>query len=532
MFKKLNKNLISILFILFILYIVNRNSTHILYDDVLLELCYSGYFSGGIPVSDHLFQHFFLTQIFSCLYTYFNFCNWYFYLHLIFLGLSFFTILHVLKNNKNKYYMLILVVILFFIEYIYFTYTRISFYVAFSGFLFLLKHNRLDRYKLIYSTSMVFLGAMIRPEGAILALIVFILLYLCSENLKNKFYEFSVKKQFILIISIPLIVLVTHKISNIENSKRFPLRYISESTHYDYSSFNNKMMDSNDVKRLKNFYIDERFTSKEVVNYVKYKVQKHNLKTRFNFSIAILNHVFHQGMYQFLFFILILQILLINGYVNKIKFLAVILFLFSALIFGNTFYDIPFYKHRVMEPILFSLIIAFYVKDSTYNFKFDIVIEFMILLTFIYVLKRVIWKDEYVEQNEAVNTKINKVFDSIPENEFVFDAVLFTYLGYFPGHFRVEESKHYENHRILPLSWAQASYSSKALYSKIGVNRMDEILVKPNTTLLLDSTQLSLWKNYGQKYLNKNLVPYDTIYVDSNQSCFYIARYKTGLKID
>ena len=117
MFKSLNRNFISVLFVLFVIYLTIFIRNRVLNDDVGLELCYSGYFSGGLPVSDHLFQHFFLTKIISYLYTYFNYLNWYFYLHLLFLGLSFFTILNVLKNSQNKYYILVLVVILFFLEY-------------------------------------------------------------------------------------------------------------------------------------------------------------------------------------------------------------------------------------------------------------------------------------------------------------------------------------------------------------------------------------------------------------------------------
>jgi len=59
LFQKLNGNLTLLLFILFSLLIVILRNTEVLNDDVVLELCYSGYFSGGVPVSDHLFQHFF-----------------------------------------------------------------------------------------------------------------------------------------------------------------------------------------------------------------------------------------------------------------------------------------------------------------------------------------------------------------------------------------------------------------------------------------------------------------------------------------
>ena len=49
---------IALLFLIFTFSIIYRNYTHLLFDDVILQLCYSGYYSCGIPVSDHMFQHF------------------------------------------------------------------------------------------------------------------------------------------------------------------------------------------------------------------------------------------------------------------------------------------------------------------------------------------------------------------------------------------------------------------------------------------------------------------------------------------
>lgn len=523
-----NVSLISILFIVCVVYIINRNSTNVLNDDFVLELCYSGYFTGGIPVSDHLFQHFFVTQIFSYLYTNLNFLNWYFYLHLFFLVLSFFTILNILKNNVNKYYILILVVILFFIEYIYFTFTRISFFLTFSGFLFYLKYERLDRFKLIYSSLMILLGSIIRPESGILALIVFILLFLSSETFKNKISDKYFRNQLIFVLILPFFILVTHKISNIENSKRFPLAgiNITESKLYKSSSFKDQMMDSYDFQRLKNFYFDERFISKDVVNYAKSKATKNHFKTQIYYSTDSLIYIFfHQRIYLFLFFILFLQILLIKGYINKLKFSSIIVCLILLLLFFNVFFELPIFKDRVMEPLFFSLIISYYIKDSTFESKFNKFIGLLILLIFSYVLIIPILKDEYVKQDESIKTELNKVYYRLPKGEMIFDPIFFSLKSVFPGNCKVGETENFKKHQLLPMGWAQRSYSRKILYSKMGVEKMDDLLVKSNTTLIIDSSQLILWNNYGEKYLNRNLVPYDTVRINSGESCYYLARY-------
>lgn len=531
-FKKNNVNfsLISILFIVCIVYIINRNSTSILNDDLVLELCYSGYFSGGTPVSDHLFQHFFLTQFFSYLYTHLSFLNWYFYLHLFFLALSFFTILNILKNNVNKYYILILVVILFFIEYIYFTYTRISFFVTFSGFLFYLKYERLDRNKLIYSSLLILIGSIIRPESAILALMVFVLLFLCSETFKIKISDNYVRKQLIFALTLPLIIVVTHRISNLENSKIFPIAYIAESKHYLSSSFKDEILDSYDFKRLKSFYFDERFISKDVVNYVKSRAPKKNLKTRIYYSVDRLIYIFmNQRIYLFLFAILFLQILLIKGYVNKFKFSSIIVFFIFLLLFLNILLELPIFKDRVMEPLFFSLIISYYIKDSTFESRLNKFIGLLILLIFSYVLIIPILKDEYVKQDESIKTDLNKVYNRLPEGEMIFDPIFFSLKSLFPGNCKVGETDNFKKHQLLPLGWAQRSYSRKVLYSKKGVQKMDGLLVKSNTTLIIDSSQLFLWNNYGEKYLNRNLVPYDSVCINGGKSCYYLARFRSVL---
>ncbi len=526
-------NLVSILFLFCVVYIINRNSTNVLNDDLVLELCYSGYFSGGIPVSDHLYQHFFLTQIFSYLYTHLYFINWYFYLHLLFLVLSFFTILNILKNNVNKYYILILVLFLFFIEYIYFTYTRISFFVSFSGFLFYLKYERLDRYKFIFSSLMILIGSIIRPESGILALIVFILLFLCSDKFKNKISEKYFRNQLIFVLILPFVIFVTHKFSNIENSRRFPLAVINitESKLYKPSSFKDQMLDSYDIQRLKNFYFDERFVSKYVVNYAKSRVVKKHYKTQFFYSTDSLIYIFlNQRIYLFLFVILFLQILLIKGYVNKLKFSSIIVCLILLLLFFNVFFELPIFKDRVMEPLFFSLIISYYIKDTIFESKFNKFIGLLILLLFSYVLIVPVLKDEYVMQDESIKTELNKVYNRLPKGEMIFDPIFFSLKSVFPGNCKVGETENFKEHQLLPIGWAQRSYSRRVLYSKMGVEKMDDLLIKSNTTLIVDSSQLILWNNYGEKYLNRNLVPYDSVCINDNQNCYFLSRYKRSLK--
>ena len=526
-------NLVSILFLFCVVYIINRNSTYVLNDDLVLELCYSGYFSGGKPVSDHLFQHFFLTQIFSYLYTHLYFINWYFYLHLFFLVLSFFTMLNILKNNVNKYYILILVIILFFIEYIYFTFTRISFFVTFSGFLFYLKYGRLDRYKFIFSSLMILIGSIIRPESGILALILFILLFLGSEAIKNKISDKYFRNQLIFVFMLPFLILVTHKISNIENSRKFPLSVINitESKLYKSSSFKDQKMDSYDFQRLKNFYFDARFISKDLVNYAKSRAETKHFKTQIYYSTDSLIYIFlNQRIYLFLFVILFLQTLLIKSYVNKLKFSSIIACLILLLLFLNLFFDLPIFKDRVMEPLFLSLIISFYVKDSTFESKFNKFIALLILLLFSYVLIVPVLKDEYVKQDESIKTELNKVYNRLPKGEMIFDPIFFSLKSVFPGNCKVGETENFKKHQLLPMRWAQRSYSRKILYSKMGVEKMDDLLVKSNTTLIIDSSQLILWNNYGEKYLHRNLVPYDSVCINDNQNCYFLARYKRSLK--
>ena len=533
LFQKLNGNLTLLLFILFSLLIVILRNTEVLNDDVVLELCYSGYFSGGVPVSDHLFQHFFLTKVISFLYTYFNYLNWYFYLHLFFLGLSFFTILNVLKDSKNKYYILILVFILFFLEYIYFTFTRISFYVTFSGFLFFLKYDKLDRYQLIYSFLMVFLGSIIRPESGFLALILFSLLFINDQNFKKKIADKSILKQLILVTVIPLMILVTHHISNIENSKRFLVSNLNltESNLYRFSSFDNEIFDIFDYARLKNFYFDERFTSEEVVNHVKEKYQKINFKARLKISIDNVTVFLSNKIYKLIFIVLMLQILLVNGRYNKIKLFSISIFFILFFIGLNLFMDLPLIKDRVFQPLFFSLIISFFVKDLAYESRMNKFIGLLILIIFSYVFISSIWKDGYIEQSASLKKELDKVYDRIPSDEMIFDPSLFSLETGLPGNSKVGESENFKTHQILPMGWAQRSYSSKVLYSKMGVQRMDDLLVLPNVSVILYTEDLNLWNNYGEKYLSRNLVLYDSICINNRQSCYYLARYISNFKI-
>jgi len=531
MFKKLNKNLISALFILFVIYVTIYINNRVLNDDFVLELCYSGYFSGGLPVSDHLFQHFFLTQTFSYLYTYFNYLNWYFYLHLFFLALSFLTILNVLKNSKNKYYIFILVVILFFIEYIYFTYTRISFYVTFSGFLFFLKQDKLDKYKLISSFLMVFLGSIIRPESGFLALILFSLLFISDDNFKKKIVDKSILKQLMIVTVIPLMILVTHHISNLENSKRFLVSNLSitESNLYRSSSFDNEIFDFFDYARLKQFYFDERFTSEEVVNHVKDKYEKISYTDRLKISIDSLIVFLTNKIYIFIFIAIMLQVFSVNGYFNKIKLFSILVFLILFLIGLNVFLDLALFKDRVFQPLLFSLIISFFVKDFAYESRINIYIVLMILIMFFFVLISSIRRDGYIEQAESLKKELDKVYNRLPNDEIIFDPTLFSVKTVLPGYSRVGESENFKSHQLLPLGWAQRSYSSKFLYSKMGVKRMDDLLVLPNVTVLLETGYLFLWNNYGEKYLNRSLVPYDSVCINDGQSCYYLAKYRPFL---
>ena len=424
---------------------------------------------------------------------------------------------------------LILIVILFFIEYIYFTYTRISFFVTFSGFLFYLKYERLDRNKLIYSSLLILIGSIIRPESAILALIVFVLLFLCSETFKIKISDNYVRKQLIFALTLPLIIIVTHRISNIENSKSFPVAHlnITENKLYKVPSFTNKMIDSYDFQRLKFFYFDERFISKDVVKYAKSKVSKNNLKTRIYYSVDRFIYIFmNQRIYLFLFAILFLQILLIKGYFNKFKFSSIIVFFIFLLLFLNILLELPIFKDRVMEPLFFSLIISYYIKDSTFESRLNKFIGLIILLIFSYVLIIPILKDEYVKQDESIKTELNKVYNRLPEGEMIFDPIFFSLQSLFPGNCKVGETDNFKKHQLLPLGWAQRSYSRKVLYSKMGVKKMDGLLVKSNTTLIIDSSQLFLWNNYGEKYLNRNLVPYDSVCINGGKSCYYLARFR------
>ena len=531
MLKSLNRNLISILYVLFVIYVTIYINNRLLNDDVGLELCYSGYFSGGSPVSDHLFQHFFLTKIISNLYTYLNYFNWYFYLHLFFLGLSFFTILDILKNSKNKYYILILVFILFFLEYIYFTYTRISFYVTFSGFLFLLKYDKLNKYQLIFSFLMVFLGSIIRPESGFLALILFSLLFISDENFKKKIADVFFLKKLIFVSVIPLMIIVTHYISNKENSKRFLVSNlnITESNLYRSSSFDNEIFDIFDYARLKQFYFDERFTSEEVVNHVKDKYQKINFKARLKISVDSITAFFSNKIYIFIFIVLMLQVILVNGYFNKIKLFSIVIFLILFLICLNIFFDLPLFKDRVFQPLFYSLIISSFVKDLTFESRLNKIVVFLILIMFSYVLISSIKRDGYIEQSESLKKELDKVYDRLPSNEMIFDPTLFSIKTVLPGYAKVGDTKNFKNHQLLPLGWGQRSYSTKVLYSKMGVKRMDDLLVLPNVTVILDTAYLFLWNNYGEKYLNRSLVPYDSICINDGQSCYYLARYKRSL---
>lgn len=525
-FEKNKRNLISLFFILFVLFVINRNSTQIQIDDLVLELCYSGYFSGGTPVSDHLFQHFFLTRIFSYLYTYFSYLNWYFYLHLLFLVLSFLTMLNVLKNNGNKFYILILIVILFFLEYIYFTYTRVSFYVTFSGFLFFLKYDSFDRFKLICASLLILLGTIIRPESGILAMILFILIFISDESFKNKIRNKNFRKYLWLILGIPLIILASHNISNIENSKRFPLSNIKgiESMIYNSQNFDKGIIDIYDFQRIERFYFDERFTSEKIVDYVKSKAPKQNFKAKFDFSIAMLKDVFHQRIYNYLFLILLLHLLLIRGLLNKVKFFSIILFLFLFFIGLHMFLDLPLFKDRVIQPLIFGLIISLYVNDLVSYSNINKLIGGFILLIFSYVLIFSIRRDEFVTQDKTIKKELNKVYTRFPKGEIIFDPILFSFKTTFSSSLMIKENNNFKNNLFIPLGWAQRSYSTKKLFTKMNVEKMDDLLVKPNTTIFLDSSSFFLWVNYGEKYLNRNLVSYDSVRI-YDKEIYYFARY-------
>lgn len=533
MIKWLNRHFISILFILFVICIGTFVNNRILNDDVGLELCYSGYFSGGTPVSDHLFQHFFLTYFLSFLYTYLNTFNWYFYIHLFFLALSFFTILNVLKNSKNKYYILILVVILFFIEYIYFTFTRISFYVTFSGFLFFLKKDKLDRHQFICSFLMVFLGSIIRPESGFLALILFSLLFLSDNNFKNKILDKSFFKKIIVVSLLPVVILVTHHISNLENSKRFLVSNlnVTESKLYKGSSFDNEIFDVYDFTRLKQFYFDERFTSKKVFDYVKSKKTNLDFKNKIYYSVDRLAYIFlYQRMYLFLFLIMFLQIFLKNGIIEKIKFILVITFFVSFLIFVDSFLDLKVYKDRVMEPLFLSIIISSLYYDYIFELKIKKYILLFILLIFTYLSLNLVINDRYISQDKSVEIEVSKVYEHIPKNEMIFDPLFFSLKILYPGNVQIGQTQNFKNYRLLPIGWTQRSYSSKVLYHKMGVKKMDDLLVKSNTTLIVDPSHLILWNNYGTKYLDRNLVPYDTVYINNSQICYYLSKYRSTEK--
>jgi len=424
------------------------------------------------------------------------------------------------------------VVILFFIEYIYFTYTRISFYVTFSGFLFFLKHDKLDKYKLISSFLMVFLGSIIRPESGFLALILFSLLFISDDNFKKKIVDKSILKQLMIVTVIPLMILVTHHISNIDNSKRFLVSNlnITESNLYKSSSFKNEIFDVYDFQRLKNFYFDERLNSEDLVKYVKNKAPKISIKTQVYKSTDSLLYIFlHQRLYIYIFIILLLQTFLIDGNFNKVKFLSIIGFFILFFIFLNAFLELRVYKDRVMEPLFFSLIISYYIKDSTFNSKINILIGMFILALFSYMLFFRAIKDKFVKQDVSIKAELNKIYNRLPKGDYIFDPSFFSLKTLLPGNSKGGDSENFKNHQLLPLGWAQRSYSTKVLYSKMRVQKLDDILVKPRTTILLDTSQLLLWNNYGEKYLNRNLVPFDSICINSGQSCYYLAKYRPFL---
>ena len=531
-FKKLNGNLTSLLFILYALLIVILSNTQVLIDDVVLELCYSGYFSGGSPMSDHLFQHFFLTKTFSFLYTYLQSFNWYFYIHFLFLLLSFFNILNLFKDNKNKYYLLILLVILFYVEYTYFTFTRISFYLSFSGFLYFIKYERLDRYKFIYASLMVILGCIVRPESGFLVLILFVLLFVTDEMFKNKIKDNYFIKQLLLVIVLPLAIMVSHKISNIDNSKRFLVSNlnITESNLYKSSSFKNEIFDVYDFKRLKSFYFDERFTSKEVLKYVKDQDHKVCLRTRVKNSFVGLYSISSNLIYIFIFTILMIQVLILNGCLNKLKLLSIIVILVLLFLGLSVLIDLPLFKDRVFQPLFFSLIIFYYVKGFVFDSKSNKFRRILILIVLLFILFITVKKDGYVKQDKYTKKELNKIYDHIPNGDLIFDPLFFSLReAHFPGDCMVGGTRNYKSHQILPMGWAQRSYSTKVLYSKMRVQKLDDLLIMPNTTILLEPGQLFLWNNYGEKYLNRSLVPYDSVCINSGQSCYYLAKYRPFL---
>jgi len=377
---------------------------------------------------------------------------------------------------------------------------------------------------------MVLLGSIIRPESGFLALILFSLLYISDDNFKKRIVDKSVLKQLLFVFVIPLLILVSHHISNIENSKRFPIAHLAENSLYQSALFKDGKVDVWDFQRLKNFYFDERLNSEDLVKYVKNKAPKISIKTQVYKSTDSLLYIFlHQRLYIYIFIILLLQTFLIDGNFNKVKFLSIIGFFILFFIFLNAFLELRVYKDRVMEPLFFSLIISYYIKDSTFNSKINILIGMFILALFSYMLFFRAIKDKFVKQDVSIKAELNKIYNRLPKGDYIFDPSFFSLKTLLPGNSKGGDSENFKNHQLLPLGWAQRSYSTKVLYSKMRVQKLDDILVKPRTTILLDTSQLLLWNNYGEKYLNRNLVPFDSICINSGQSCYYLAKYRPFL---